>query len=555
MDLLCQLPLRKAFRPFFGSLQFVVRIRAFINAMRENRKKAFASSDRSERKGPNRGGPSQNDEWQGMSNWGWGMMNNNMPAGKQGGQGWWPPHMQAYFQWGKGFDMTMMGGGGFGAGKGGFGGKGAMYGGGGPMYGGSGGPATYGPATGSSPNMGGYMGTTQANMGTPTTSSNIGSLPVPDHVAKVANAMNTGDLAGVGQLGDEAEHLYEQLMLGDPSAVFTVDDVFTEHFDALAELQKFAEEKKKASAGGESAGAGAAAVEGFEGSASNAASRRMNAIFGSGQGGPPPAQEDSPPPLNAAALGLANGTAPKKKTTSTTPHTASSDLIFASTVLGSEEDDFFRLTEQLLDIISFYESFEVDDLSGGALSRQDLLQRHYDLYNRLRKVCFDLLENHDEEEEDHVPPINKGPKQTQPEEAKPLFEKLLDGALWLNPKKQHRGIKYYSTEERKEQKTRLRKVALGYVGAELMENFAGLATPLLGEVAKRLCFFEVSGGGAFREEKRERALLLAVIGEQLKLQPSQVDMVNKLSLFPTEQVGRTFRGLFVYGRGAVCPRG
>lgn len=130
------------------------------------------------------------------------------------------------------------------------------------------------------------------------------------------------------------------------------------------------------------------------------------------------------------------------------------DMIFATTAatLASDEggptDDSFRLIEQLLDIIAFYETFEVDDMTGKSLSRQDLLQSHYDAFNKLRKVCFDLMA-HEKFQHD-------------------------EGTV-----------------------KKLRTVALGYVGRELLGNFRELPTPVLRETAKRFCHFKLA---AFERE-------------------------------------------------------
>merc|ERR1711971_1197756 len=51
-----------------------------------------------------------------------------------------------------------------------------------------------------------------------------------------------------------------------------------------------------------------------------------------------------------------------------------------------------RLMEQLLDMLEFYENFEVDDMSGDPLTMQQVLQGHYNHHNTLREICFDMTD-------------------------------------------------------------------------------------------------------------------------------------------------------------------
>merc|ERR1711904_644039 len=47
-----------------------------------------------------------------------------------------------------------------------------------------------------------------------------------------------------------------------------------------------------------------------------------------------------------------------------------------------------RLFNQLLDILRFYENFEIDDTTGQPLTRLELTENHYGKYQLLQRVCF-----------------------------------------------------------------------------------------------------------------------------------------------------------------------
>ena len=52
------------------------------------------------------------------------------------------------------------------------------------------------------------------------------------------------------------------------------------------------------------------------------------------------------------------------------------------------DDDRYRLSEQMLEIIKFYEEFEIDDATGQALAPEEMLATHYNAHNKLRVLCW-----------------------------------------------------------------------------------------------------------------------------------------------------------------------
>merc|ERR1711964_890003 len=43
---------------------------------------------------------------------------------------------------------------------------------------------------------------------------------------------------------------------------------------------------------------------------------------------------------------------------------------------------------QLLDILKFYQDFEIDDQTGTPLSQHEFIKRHYERLEHLQRVCF-----------------------------------------------------------------------------------------------------------------------------------------------------------------------
>merc|ERR1712139_87917 len=52
-----------------------------------------------------------------------------------------------------------------------------------------------------------------------------------------------------------------------------------------------------------------------------------------------------------------------------------------------------RLFNQLLDILRFYENFEIDDTTGQPLTRLELTENHYEKYQLLQRVCYSESED------------------------------------------------------------------------------------------------------------------------------------------------------------------
>ncbi|CAD7962982.1 unnamed protein product [Amoebophrya sp. A25] len=240
-------------------------------------------------------------------------------------------------------------------------------------------------------------------------------------------------------------------------------------------------------------------------------------------------------------------------------------MVFASGIYP--EDDIWRLSEQLLDILAFYERFEVDDVTGAALHRQDVLQMHYDDHNALRKICFSLA--------NEALGLGAGAsEQLKGEEARRALEE--------------------TSEE-------MRGIALSHVGdfqtrGELRKAFAKLPYAVLREITHQLCFLDVhrdstltrmdeavslyleqrkasrkqkkaeqDGGQADealkssskadnklvalskeaksklkskskKEEIALRKIFLEVLYQKLEAKEAQIDKVNALPLYPAEDV-------------------
>ena len=47
-----------------------------------------------------------------------------------------------------------------------------------------------------------------------------------------------------------------------------------------------------------------------------------------------------------------------------------------------------RLFNQLLDILRYYENFEIDDTTGAPLSRREIIDVHYERLRLLQRCCF-----------------------------------------------------------------------------------------------------------------------------------------------------------------------
>ncbi|CAD7945428.1 unnamed protein product [Amoebophrya sp. A120] len=206
------------------------------------------------------------------------------------------------------------------------------------------------------------------------------------------------------------------------------------------------------------------------------------------------------------------------------------NMVFAGGIYP--EDDVWRLSEQLLGILEFYDLFEVDDVTGAALHRQDVLQRHYDDHNRLRKICFE---------------IGNAGEEIDPNTGQP--KTIVD-----------------QTEE-------MRRIALSHVGdfqsrQELRRVFAQLPYTVLKEICQKLCYLDVSRENILhkldnivvnhaknvqllnaqpatrkkvkpkprKEEIILKKLFLEVLYQKLESKEAQLDKVNALPLFPAEDI-------------------
>ena len=92
-------------------------------------------------------------------------------------------------------------------------------------------------------------------------------------------------------------------------------------------------------------------------------------------------------------------------------------LIFSGGIYP--EDDIYRLSEQLLQIIEFYDQFEIDDVSGTSLTQQEVLQWHFNDHNMLRRICW----QHDNEALKALWLSHVGEVQTRPD-LKKVFSKM-----------------------------------------------------------------------------------------------------------------------------------
>eukprot|EP00392_Amoebophrya_sp_AT5.2_P000783 g784.t1 len=226
----------------------------------------------------------------------------------------------------------------------------------------------------------------------------------------------------------------------------------------------------------------------------------------------------------------------------------SDNMIFAGGIYP--EDDVWRLSEQLLGILEFYEQFEVDDATGASLHRQDVLQQHYDDHNRLRKICF---------------AISNGTKDADGE-----ADGGGEGVLDAEQARLQLSFEHHSSP------AEMRKIALSHVGdfqtrPELRAVFAKLSYHTLREICTRLCYLDVSKEAvlqqldhdvtrfleknleeeqapaknsakrrrkpkASKQEIAMRKLFLEVLYQKLEQKTAQLDKVNALPLFPAEDI-------------------
>merc|ERR1719261_300015 len=174
------------------------------------------------------------------------------------------------------------------------------------------------------------------------------------------------------------------------------------------------------------------------------------------------------------------------------------------TAFAQREDA--RLFNQLLEILRFYERFEIDETSGNAMSHQSVTEKHYTRHDLLQRVCF-LEESLKDIAVGHVSAIDTREALTERLNTVPLdvLKMLCEKVCFLS-------------------------VDSDPVLSKMMEKVLKQREEFAGEPAKKKRKKVVPA------EKEAKAILSAIFISHLERRTSQMEEINRMPLMPTEDI-------------------